>query len=174
VAKVPEALERREHVELSGPDVEAWLRRVGLFLLAAFIVVGLANVFGQVTGETSVENDDARLTLRAPDAVRSGLFYQVMFRVDARRELKEPALVLDPGWVEGFTINTYQPDPVEWQHRDGRNVLLYGAVPAGGHLIARLQYQVNTTAIGPRTQNVVLEDEGIPLLHLEHDSFVFP
>jgi hypothetical protein len=97
-----------------------------------------------------------------------------MFRVDARRELKEPALVLDPGWVEGFTINTYQPDPVEWQHRDGRNVLLYGAVPAGGHLIARLQYQVNTTAIGPRTQNVVLEDEGIPLLHLEHDSFVFP
>jgi hypothetical protein len=174
VAKVPEALERREHVELSGPDVEAWLRRVGLFLLAAFIVVGLANVFGQATGETSVENDDARLTLRAPDAVRSGLFYQVMFRVDARRELKEPALVLDPGWVEGFTINAYQPDPVEWQHRDGRNVLLYPPIPAGGHLVARLQYQVNTTAIGPRAQNVVLEDEGVRLLLLEHDAFVFP
>jgi hypothetical protein len=174
VAKVPEALERKEHVELSGPDVEAWLRRVGLFLLAAFIVVGLANVFGQATGETSVESADARLTLRAPGAVRSGLFYQVMFRVDARRELKEPALVLDPGWVEGFTINAYQPDPVEWQHRDGRNVLLYPPIPAGGHLVARLQYQVNTTAIGPRAQNVVLEDEGVRLLLLEHDAFVFP
>jgi hypothetical protein len=174
VAKVPDALARKDHVELAGPDLEAWLRRIGLFLLAAFLAVGLANVFGQATGETSVENEDARLILRAPDAVRSGLFYQVMFRVDARRELKEPALVLDPGWVEGFTINTYQPDPVKWQHRDGRNVLLYGPVPAGGHLVARLQYQVNTTAIGPRTQNVVLEDEGIPLLQLEHDSFVFP
>lgn len=174
MAKVPEALERKQHVELAGPDVEAWLRRIGLFLLAAFIAVGLANVFGQATGETSVENEAARLTLRAPGAVRSGLFYQVMFRVDARRELKEPALVLDPGWVEGFTINSYQPDPAEWSHRDGRNVLLYSAIPAGGHLIARLQYQVNTTAIGSRTQHVVLEDQGVPLLRLEHEAFVYP
>jgi hypothetical protein len=174
VAKVPQALERSQHVELTGPDVEAWLRRIGLFLLAAFLAVGLANVFGQATGEKSVENEAARLTLRAPGAVRSGLFYQVMFRVDARRELKEPALVLDPGWVEGFTINSYQPDPVEWQHRDGRNVVVYGPIPAGGHLVARLQYQVNTTAIGPRTQHVVLEDEGVPLLRLEHEAFVYP
>jgi hypothetical protein len=174
VAKVPEALERKQHVELAGPDVEAWLRRAGLFLLAAFVAVGLANFFGQATGETSVENDAARLTLRAPDAMRSGLFYQVMFRVDALRELKEPALVLDPGWVEGYTINTYQPDPLEWEHRNGRNVLLYGPIPAGGHLIARLQYQVNTTAIGSRMQHLVLEDEGVPLLRLEHEAFVYP
>jgi hypothetical protein len=46
--------------------------------------------------------------------------------------------------------------------------------PAGGHLVARLQYQVNTTAIGPRTQHVVLEDEGVPLLRLEHEAFVYP
>lgn len=174
MAKVPEALERRQHVELTGPDVEAWLRRTGLLLLAAFIAVGLANVFGQATGEKSVENEAAQLTLRAPGAVRSGLFYQVMFRVDARRELKEPALVLDPGWVEGFTINSYQPDPVEWQHRDGRNVVVYGPIPAGGHLVARLQYQVNTTAVGPRTQNVVLEDSGVPILRLDHDAVVYP
>jgi hypothetical protein len=174
VAKLPEALERKQHVDLAGPDVETWLRRGGLFLLAAFVAVGLANVFGQATGETSVANDAARLTLRAPDAIRSGLFYQVMFRVDARRELKEPALVLDPGWVEGFTVNAYQPEPVEWEHRNGRNVLLYGPIPAGGHLIARLQYQVNTTAIGPRMQHVVLEDRGVPLLRLEHEAFVYP
>jgi hypothetical protein len=97
-----------------------------------------------------------------------------MFRVDARQDLTEPTLVLDPGWVEGFTINSYQPDPVEWQHRDGRNVLVYGPIPAGGHLVARLQYQVNTTAVGPRTQNVVLEDAGEELLRLEHDAFVYP
>jgi hypothetical protein len=174
VARVPEALERKQHVELAGPDLEAWLRRVGLLLLALFIAVGLANVFGQATGETSVESDAARLTVRAPGAVRSGLFYQVMFRVDARRELKEPSLVLDPGWVEGFTINSYQPDPVEWEHRNGRNVLLYGPIPAGGHLVARLQYQVNTTAIGSRMQHVVLEDEGVPLLRLEHEAVVYP
>ena len=174
MAKVPEGLERKQHVELAGRNVESWLRRFGLFLLAGVIAVGLANLFGQATGETSVENDAARLTLRAPGAVRSGLFYQVMFRVDARRELKEPAIVLDPGWVEGFTINSYQPDPVEWRHRNGRNVLLYPPIRAGGHLIARLQYQVNTTAVGSRTQNVVLEDSGVSILRLDHDAYVYP
>jgi hypothetical protein len=167
-------LERREHVELSGHDVEGWLRRIGLGLLAVFIGVGLANLFGQATGETVVENADARMTVRAPGAVRPGLFYQVIFRIDATRRLEEPALVLDPGWFEGFTINSHQPDPVEWQHRDGRNVLLYGPIPAGGHLVARLQYQVNTTAYGTRVQNVVLEDAGVPLLHLDHDAVIYP
>lgn len=174
MAKVPEALERKQHVELAGPDVEGWTRRIGLGLLLAFLVVALANVFGQATGETAVENADARLTVRAPGAVRSGLFYQVIFRVDARRDLEEAAIVLDPGWFEGFTINSYQPDPVEWQHRDGRNVLVYGPIPAGGHLVARLQYQVNTTAYGSRTQNVVLEEAGVPLLRLDHDAVVYP
>ena len=174
MAKVPETLVRKEHVELTGHNVEEWARRVGLVLLAAMLVLGLANFFGQATGETAVENDAARLTLRAPSDVRAGLFYQVMLRIDAREELSEPALVLDPGWVEGFTINSQQPEPVEWQHRDGRNVLVYGPIPAGGHLVARLQYQVNTTAIGRRTQNVVLEDAGEELLRLDHDTFVYP
>lgn len=174
MANVPETLARKEHVELAGHDVEGWLRRIGLLLLAAFVAVGLANVFGQATGETSVENDTARLTVRAPGAVRPGLFYQVMFRIDATEELTEPALVLDPGWTEGFTINSYQPEPVEWEHRNGRNVIVYGPIPAGGHLVARLQYQVNTTAYGSRVQNVVLEDAGTPVLRLDHDAFVYP
>ena len=174
MANVPETLGRKEHVELAGHDVEGWARRVGLFLLLVFVVVGLANLFGQATGETTVENDSARLTVRAPGAVRHGLFYQVMFRIDAREELTAPAVVLDPGWFEGFTINAYQPEPVEWEHRNGRNVLVYGPIPAGGHLVARLQYQVNTTAYGRRTQNVVLEDSGTPILRLDHDAFVYP
>ncbi len=174
MAKVPETLVRKEHVELTGPNVEEWARWVGLVLLAAMLALGLANFFGQATGETAVENSDARLTVRAPGAVRAGLFYQVMFRVDARRAIEEPTIVLDPGWFEGFTINSYQPDPVEWQHRDGRNVLVYGPIPAGGHLVARLQYQVNTTAYGSRVQNVVLEDGGAPLLRLDHDAYVYP
>jgi hypothetical protein len=174
MAKVPDTLVRREHVELTGHDVEGWLRRVGLVLLAAILVAGLANLFGQATGETAVENADARLTVRAPGAVRAGLFYQVLFRVDARRDFEEAAIVLDPGWFEGFTINSYQPDPVEWRHRNGRNVLVYGPIPAGGHLVARLQYQVNTTAYGRRVQNVVLEDAGTQVLHLDHDAVVYP
>ena len=53
-------------------------------------------------------------------------------------------------------------------------IWLARALPAGGHLVARLQYQVNTTAYGRRTQNVVLEDSGKPILRLDHDAFVYP
>lgn len=142
--------------------------------MVAFLGLGLANVFGQASSEESVGSDTAKLTVRAPDAVRSGLVYQVLFRIDARVDLEEPALVLDPGWFESFTTNSYQPEPVEWVHRAGRNVLVYGPIKAGEHLVARLQYQVNPTAVGPRTQNVVLEEKGTALLTLEHDLFVYP
>jgi hypothetical protein len=40
--------------------------------------------------------------------------------------------------------------------------------------VARLQYQVNTTAVGSRTQNVVLVDSGVPILRLDHDAYVYP
>jgi hypothetical protein len=174
VAALPDFLDRGRHVELGGRPFEPWARRVGIALLAAFVLVALANGFGQATSETTARADAAALTLRAPSAVRSGLVYQVLFRIDARRDLEEAALVLDPGWFEGFTINSYQPEPVEWEHRDGRNVLVYGPVSAGGHLVARLQYQVNPTAWGRRTQNVVLEDGGVRLAFVEHTNRIYP
>ena len=173
MAALPETLTRKEHVD-PDPSIERWVRRGGLALVVAFLGLGLANVFGQASSEQSVGNDTAELTVRAPDSVRSGLVYQVLFRIDARVDLEEPALVLDPGWFESFTTNSYQPEPVEWEHRAGRNVLVYGPIKAGEHLIARLQYQVNPTAVGPRTQNVVLEEKGSPLLTLEHDLFIYP
>ena len=53
-------------------------------------------------------------------------------------------------------------------------MVVYPRIPAGGHLVARLQYQVNTTAVGSRTQNVVLVDSGVPILRLDHDAYVYP
>ena len=174
MSALPDFLDRSRHVDLRRRTLEPWLRRVGLVVLAAFVALALANVLGQATAENSATGDAAVLTLRAPRAERGGLVYQVLFRIDARRDLAEPALVLDPGWFEGYTINSYQPEPVEWKHRNGRNVLVYGPVPAGGHLVARLQYQVNPTAWGRRTQNVALEDKGVRLAFLEHSAMIFP
>jgi hypothetical protein len=174
VGRLPDFLDRRAHVEIPRRAGERWFRRVGLAVLVALCALALANVFGQATAESTVEEPDATLTLRAPSAMRSGLVYQVMFRVEARRGLEEPTIVLDPGWFESYTINAYQPEPVEWIHRDGRNALVYGPIAAGRRLVARVQYQVNPTAIGPRTQHVVLEDAGEPIARLEHDAFVYP
>ena len=174
MAELPDHLDRAVHVNLSGRNVEPWVRRVGLLLLAAVCALGLANFFGQHTHVVSVESAAAKLTVEAPEAARGGLIYQAIFRVDAHRDLAEPTLVLESGWFDGLTINTVQPDAVEWGQKEGLNTLTLPAIAAGEHFVLRLQYQVNPTVLGRRTQNVALEDSGVELLTLDHDQTIFP
>jgi hypothetical protein len=172
--KLPQSLDRDRHVDLHGRNLEPWIRTAVLLIFVGISAAGLANVFGQRTGATTVESSAARMTLEAPGAARGGLMYQARFQIEARRDLEKPMLVFDPGWFEGFTINTFEPDPVEWEHRNGRNVMLFGRVPAGEKLVFRLQFQVNPTAVGGRHQGVALEDGGEPLLRLVHRMRLFP
>jgi hypothetical protein len=174
VTALPDRLDRKQHVDLEGRDLERWLPRAGIVLLAAFLAVGLANVFGQRVQTTSAEDAVADLEVKAPSAVRSGLIYEVQFTVSAHTALEEPTLVLESGWFDGFTINTMSPDTKDWTQRDGRQVLAYDAVPAGAELVVRLQYQVNPTTMGTREQGVVLEDDGETILALDHETIVFP
>jgi hypothetical protein len=174
VATLPENLDRRANVDLHRRNLEPWIRRGVLLVLAAISAAGLANLFGQEPRTATVGGDAADVTLEAPSAVRGGLIYQVTVHVAAHRTLAEPALVFDPGWFEGFTVNTFEPEPVEWRHRNERSVLVYGPVQAGEELVVRLQYQVNPTALGGRTQNLELADEGETLVRVEHDATIYP
>jgi hypothetical protein len=174
VSTLPDHLDRRSDINLHRRNLEPRIRLVILLVFLGFCAAGVANVFGQKTGETQETAPAADLELEAPSASRGGLIYQVRFRVLAHRDLAEPALVLDPGWFEGLTINTFEPEPADWQQRDGRNVLVYGRVGAGEELVARLQFQVNPTALGRRHQGVALEDGGEVLLRLDHDMTIFP
>jgi hypothetical protein len=174
VSSLPEYLDRNAHVDLHGRNIEPLFRRAGIFLLTVACALGLANVFGQHTHVRSVDAEAAKLTVETPGSARGGLIYQTVFRVDAHRYLPKPTLVLDPGWFDGLTINTVQPDSVTWGQREGRNTIELGPLRAGEHFVLRLQYQVNPTVLGHRTQNVVLADGETPLLTLEHAHTIFP
>jgi hypothetical protein len=174
VTALPDLLDRKQHVDLEGHDLERWLMRAGIVLFAAFLGLGLANVFGQRVETASVSTSVADLEVKAPTAVRSGLIYEVQFTVTAHTALEEPTLVLDSGWFDGFTINTMSPDTKDWTQRDGRQLLAYDAVPAGDELVVRLQYQVNPTTMGTREQDVALEDNGDTIVALDHETTVFP
>jgi hypothetical protein len=174
IASLPDYLDRSTHLDLHGRDIEPWFRRLGLLVLLVACCLGLANVFGQKTHVVSVDSPSARLTVEAPGAGRGGLIYQAIFRVEARQDLAEPTLVLAPGWFDGLTINTVQPDAVEWGQQEGRNTLTLPALEAGEDFVLRLQYQVNPTVLGRRSQDVVLEDSGTTLLTLEHAQTLFP
>ena len=149
-------------------------RRVGVGLLAALCVLGLANLFGQRPGTSKASTAAASLSVYAPAHVRSGLYFEARFHVVAHRELKKATLVLDPGWAEGITINTIEPSPIGEASADGKIVLTLGHVPAGKSYILFMQLQVNPTNLGRRAQNVELDDGTTPLLRIKRTVTIFP
>ncbi|MBA3366913.1 MAG: hypothetical protein H0U03_14220 [Actinobacteria bacterium] len=82
--------------------------------------------------------------------------------------------MLDPGWLEGMTLNTLEPSPVGEADRDGRIALELGRIPAGTTHRFFLHFQVNPTNVGRRAQDVELHDGETPLLHVDRTVTVWP
>lgn len=146
-----------------------------LVFLTTLIVLGLANVFGQRPTENRAESRVARLEVTAPTRVRSGLFFQGRFRIEARTLIEHATLVLDPGWSEELSINTIVPSPIGETSRDGRLELDFGAIQPGRAVVAYMQFQVNPAQIlTRRSQGVALADGEQRLLRIDRSLTVFP
>ncbi|MEX2612507.1 MAG: hypothetical protein WD380_02925 [Gaiellaceae bacterium] len=170
----PEGLALDHHRDLAGRERRPIVRQVLVALVAAILVLGLFNVFGQRVAVSGGESSAARLEVSAPTKLRGGLFFQARFRVVAIHELESATLVLDPDWVEDITLNTVEPSPVGEASRDGRIALELGRIPAGDEYRLYLHFQVNPTALGTRSQSVDLYDGERKLISLDRDALVWP
>jgi hypothetical protein len=160
--------------DLAGRGSAPWARRIGLLLLLALVIAALLNTFGQRATSSSARGPAASLRLNAPERARGGVIFEARFDVRAFREIRQPLLILDPGWLEGLTQNTSEPQAADERSDNGRIVLEYGTLPAGRKLSVWLQYQVNPTHVGKTTQNVELWDGATRLVHLDHSFTSFP
>jgi hypothetical protein len=174
MAEAPEGLSLERHRDLRGRERRPYLRWLILLLIALLLAAGLANVFGQRPQTDEVESTLARMELYSPRKLRSGLYYESRFTIEARREIREATLVLDPGWLEGMTLNTLEPAPIGEASRNGRIALELGRIPAGGRHVFFLQFQVNPTNVGRRAADVELHDGESPLLRLDREVIVYP
>jgi hypothetical protein len=102
------------------------------------------------------------------------VLFQARFDVRALREIRRPRLILDPGWLDGLTQNTSEPQATQERSDNGRIVLEYDTLPAGRKLSVWLQYQVNPTHVGKTKQDVELWDGTTRLVHLDHSFTTFP
>ena len=98
------------------------------------------------------------LSVYSPTRVRGGLLYTSRFHVTAHADLKKALLVLDSGWFEGMQVNSIGPQPVGEASRDGRVVFELGHIAKGQSSLLWIQFQVNPTNVGHRSQNVELDD----------------
>ncbi len=150
------------------------MRWVLLSLIAITLLLGLLNVFGQQPHTDTASADGVELEVYSPQRLRSGLFFMSRFTIRAAKEIEAATLVLDPGWLEGITLNTLEPSPVGEANRDGKIALDLGHVPAGTKHVFFLHFQVNPTEIGHRTQDVALYDGETPLLEIDRTVTIFP
>jgi hypothetical protein len=173
VAELPQHLtlednrDAAETFELAG-------RRLFFGFVAAVAVVGLLNVFGQRPVETAVSADAADFEVFAPTALRGGLYYEGRLTVEPKREINKTTLVFDSGWTEQMQINTIEPSPVGEASRDGKLALDYGHLGRGDKLVVYLQFQVNPTNVGWRSQDVELYDDTTLLAVSNRSVKVFP
>ncbi len=174
MANVPDELALGRHRDLAGREKRPVARRVGLGVLGLLCVLGLVNLFGQRPRTDTAESAAARLDVYSPPRLRSGLFFESRFTIEAHDEIRNATLVLDPGWLEGMTLNTLEPAPISEANRDGRIALELGRIPAGTTHRFFLHFQVNPTNVGHRSQDVELHDGETPLLHIDRSVTVFP
>jgi hypothetical protein len=174
VTAAPEGLTLARNRDLKGTEKYPWTRRALLGGLSLFLLLGLVNLFGQRPDTAVGSTSGAELEVYSPTTVRSGLYFMSRFTIVAERELEQATLVLDPGWLEGMTLNTLAPSPVGEANRDGRLVFELGRIPAGSKHVFFLHFQVNPTNVGQRSQDVDLMDGDTPLVHLDRTVTVFP
>jgi hypothetical protein len=171
---IPDSIVLKRHRDLEGLRAGVWVRRAFLVLFLALPVVALANVFGQRPSPVTVNSAAASLQLYAPVHIRGGLLWEARFRITAHRELKKATLVLDHGWLEGLSVNTIEPSPLGQGSHDGKLVLDLGHIPAGQTYALFMQFQVNPTNVGRRSQTVRLYDGDELLLTYPRVVTVFP
>jgi hypothetical protein len=174
VAAAPDQLTLSRHRDLQGRAHRPIVRWALLTLVGLLVLLGLLNVFGQNPHVDTVSADGVELEVNSPKRLRSGLFFMSRFTIRAEREVKAATLVLDPGWLEGITLNTLTPSPVGEANRDGKIALDLGRVPAGTEHVFFLHFQVNPTELGRRAQDVELHDGEAPLLEIDRTVTIFP
>ena len=174
MADTPQFLTLKRNRDLEGMSGRPWLRWALVAALGVVVVLGALNVFGQQPETEVVDADAARLEVLSPDDLRSGLYFMSRFVIDAKEDLEEATLVLDPGWLEGVTLNTVEPSPVGEASRDGRIAFELGHIPAGDQYRFYLQFQVNPTEFGRRSHDVALYDGETLLARLDRTTMIWP
>ena len=167
--EIPDGIVLRRHRDLEGRHKEIWVRRILLLLLAAVVVAGLFNVFGQRSSTSEFSAPEATLAIHTPAHLRTGLIFQSRFKITARQEIKDAVLVLSPDWLEGTTLNTIEPSPIGEASENGRLSLDLGHIRQGHTFALYIQMQLNPTTFGRRERETQLFD-GQNLLLTVHDS----
>jgi hypothetical protein len=172
---LPAEIDLGRHRDFEGRRLGQWLRRGFLTLLLLFILVALANVFGQAAATDTAAGAAGTLSVKAPSRVRGGLTYQGEFTIHATEALGAPTLVLERGWVDQTTLNTVQPEPAgSTTDAEGNLKLRFPPMAPGRTLVVYVDFQVNPVNVGSHDADVSLYDADRLVASIPRTQIDFP
>lgn len=174
MAEVPDTIVLKRDRDLEGRSHEIWIRR-GLFaLLPLLSLVALTNAFGQHPTTSSKTVSAATLEVYGSSRLRSGLLFEARFRIHTHQDIARARLVLGRGWVQGITLNSLEPNPVNEASDNGRLSFALGHIPAEQVHVLYLDGQVNGTTTGRRSADVTLYNGSRELTTIHRTMTIFP
>jgi hypothetical protein len=156
------------------PSARPWSRWVAVVVLSALPVLALLNVFGQHPTTTTAASPVADASVSSPARLRSGLQFQTRVEVTAHSSIAHLALAFSPGWWDGMSANSIEPQPSSQTTRNGQTVLDMGSLPAGQTLTTQLNFSVNPTDVGTRSEDLTVLDGSHTLLRIHRSVTIFP
>ena len=171
-AALPFGLERESHIDMQRHA--PWRRRAVVLVMAAFCVLALFNVFGQVAHVDHADAAGAALTVESPERLRGGDIFTSVITLTAHQPIQDARVVLTPGWFSGFTLNAAAPQSNQESSTQDGSILDYGQLDAGATMPIWISWQVNPTTVGEKDQDVQIFDGPKEITAVHRSVYIFP
>jgi hypothetical protein len=155
--------------------VQHYLGWAALALLGALLALAMTGVLGGHPNPTlTADNDRAELSVNTPHILRSGEFFEMRFRVQARQPIAKPVLAVSHAYLRDLTLNTFKPSPAG-ESSDGTFYRMeFDALEAGEAFEVMIDGQVNPDLFGGTKGSIELLDDETPIARLPLELEIRP
>ncbi len=111
------------------------LRRAVFYALSLFLLLGVTDVFGPRTAETSASGEGWELSVTYPGVTRPGLSARISVEIRRPGGFDVPVVVAaESSYLEAFDDISLEPEPVESTADASRSIWTFAAPTAGDTL----------------------------------------
>jgi len=137
---------------------------ISFLILAAIMIAALAGLTGgQPSRPRHAETDTALLSVKTPEVIRNGEFFETRIMVVAKQPLTDAVIAVSPGLWHDMTINTMIPAPGDERFADGSYRFSYGPIAAGDRLEVKVDGQINPPLFAGNRGTIALYDGDRPI-----------
>jgi hypothetical protein len=168
----PEGIESHHIHRAEGSSIQRW--PFGSAALGVLLALSYFGVYGD-DQTLSDSGENVQFVIQGPAVIRNGEFFEMMLQVEARRDIQNLVVLVEPGLWRDMTVNTLLPDPSEQGFANGAFSFDFGMLDGGKSLLVKIDGQVNPSH-GPSANegDVSIADDRTTLASVNFKIEVLP